>query len=284
MKKIILCPHMDRDVGLEITEKAKTILTGAGHAVAVCPLYDDGGRKPEAGSGFTELADELEGADAIITLGGDGTMLRAARASAGSNVPMLGINLGSKGFLAELEKSDTEMLPSLMGGTYSVERRVMLDVELHRGSRVLYRDFSLNDIVVRGYSKIIETGVFGDGQRISHYNGDGVIIATPTGSTAYSMAAGGPIVEPTADNIIVTPVSAHVLAARSFVLAPERVVTVKLGVVKNNPAYMSVDGGKCIELDGGDEITVKRSEKATWFIHVAGRSFYQRVSEKLGDG
>jgi NAD+ kinase len=191
--------------------------------------------------------------------------------------------MGSKGFMAEIEKEDIALIPKAVCGEYTIDRRMMLDVELRRDGSVIYSDFALNDVVVAGITKVIDLTLRGDGQIISHFSGDGAIVATPTGSTAYSMAAGGPIIEPCADNIIVTPICAHVLAAKAFVLASDRCVSVELGAVKANPAYLSVDGGGYLNLTSGDIVTVRKSTKETLLVHLSNRSFYKKVSEKLGE-
>ena len=237
-------------------------------------------------TGITEgrAEDYIQTAEMIITFGGDGTILRAARiaADAGFGTPILGINVGHTGFMAEIEDDETDMIAAAANGKYTTESRMMLDVEILRGDEVLKRDFALNDVVVRGDNKVIDLTIFGDDQRISAFYGDGTVIATPTGSTAYSMAAGGPLVEPTAHNIIVTPICAHFLEARSFVLASERIVTVKLGNRNRNHAYISADGGDHIMISNGDVISVRKSSMYTNFMRVTDRSFYKKVSEKLG--
>jgi NAD+ kinase len=231
----------------------------------------------------TELADELPSAEMIITFGGDGTILRAARAAADLRVPILGINMGGKGFIAELEVDELGLMDAVACGGYGIEYRMMLDVEVVREDNVICRDYALNDVVLRGDNKVVDLTLFGDGQRISAFSGDGVIIATPTGSTAYSMAAGGAIVEPSAQNIILTPICAHVLAAKSFVLVSDRRVRIEIGHKKNTPSYMSVDGGEHVLIKGGDVVNVCKSEKYTQLVRLSNRSFYRKVSEKLGD-
>jgi NAD+ kinase len=255
----------------------------------ICPLFEEQCEIPSlAGVELSALSRELGSADMIIVFGGDGTILRAARAAATTagaarRVPILGVNMGAKGFMAEIEQEDIGLIPKAVCGDYPFEHRMMLDVELKRGGNVIYTDFALNDVVIAGMTKVIDLTLFGDGQKITHFSGDGAIVATPTGSTAYSMAAGGPIVEPSAGNIIVTPICAHVLAAKAFVLAPERRVTVELGHVKANPAYLTVDGGVYLNLVSGDVINVCKSEKETLFVHLSDKSFYKKVSEKLGE-
>ncbi|MEL4106198.1 NAD(+)/NADH kinase [Oscillospiraceae bacterium WX1] len=284
MKRVLLYPNINRDQNLALTQEVVAMLTDCGVEAVVCPLYtaNSSWAIPQTLSVST-LDDELDRADMIITFGGDGTILRAARAAAGLPIPILGVNMGSKGFMAELEQGDIDLIRRVVAGDYTINRRMMLDVEIVRGGNAVYRDFALNDVVVTGLTKVVNLTLFGDGQVITSFSGDGVIVATPTGSTAYSMAAGGPIVEPSTANIIITPVCAHVLAAKSFVLASDRRISVELGAVKANPAIMTVDGGAYRNLLTGDVVNVCKSGKETLLVHLANRSFYKKVSEKLGE-
>ena len=284
MKKVILCPNLVRDRNLELTMRVSGMIRECGAATVICPLFDQGAEHDLATPVKTsELTKELPGADMLITFGGDGTILRAARAAAGFDVPILGVNLGDMGFMAELEPDDIGLIPAAVMGGYDIKTRMMLDVALEREGETIYSDFALNDAVIRGLTRVVELSVYGDGQLISHFSGDGAVVASPTGSTAYSMAAGGPIVEPSAENIIITPICAHVLVAKSFVLAPDRRVTVEIGCRKANPVFLSVDGGDSIPLIPGDRILIRKSAIATQLAHLANKSFYKKVSEKLGE-
>jgi len=284
-KKIIIFPNIDRDPGFKMAQNVKEIIRKALLDAKLCPMiyenYPSDISKVDIETDVFEK--ELTDAEMIITLGGDGTMLHAARAAAGSGVPILGINMGGKGFMAEIEIDDIALLDSVIEGKYSLESRMMLDVEVIRDNKTACQDYALNDVVIKGDNKVIDLSLFGDDQKIMQFSGDGVIVATPTGSTAYSMAAGGPIVEPTTHNIIVTPICAHVLEAKSIVLASDRIVTVEIGYKKHNPAYMSVDGGRHISILSGDVINVTQSGMCTKFVRITDRSFYQKVNEKLGD-
>jgi len=284
-KVIILCPNAERDFGFVISWKVSEMLKRHGRLTAFCPVFDDcsTARVPPPGFIPSVLEKEISSAEMIITIGGDGTILRAARAAAEAGVPILGINLGGKGFLAELEAGDISLIESAAAGDYRIESRMMLDVEVLRDGETICRDFALNDVVIRGDNKVIDLMLYGDGQLISHFSGDGAVIATPTGSTAYSMAAGGPIVEEAAHNIIVTPICAHVLEAKSFVLVSDRRVSVQLGYNKRNPAYMAADGGEHTAVRSGDVVNVHKSEKYTRLVRMSNRSFYRKVSEKLGE-
>ena len=284
-KRIILYPNAQKDTGLCLTKKVGEMLAALGRHAVVCPMSGNGveAAAMPAGMEASELDTELPLAEMIITLGGDGTILRAARAAAEHMVPILGVNMGGKGFLTELEAGDIKPVENAARGDYRIGSRMMLDAEVWRGNRMVYSDFALNDVVIKGDNKVIDLTLFGDDQRISRFSGDGAVVATPTGSTAYSMAAGGPIVEPGAHNIIITPICAHVLEAKSFVLVSDRRVTVAIGNRKRNSAYMSVDGGNHLNIQSGDMIRIRESEKTTRFVRLSNESFYEKVSEKLGE-
>lgn len=270
MKKIILCPNTERDPGLTVTARVGGILDGLGVPYEIC-------------EGTERLGERLENAEMIITFGGDGTILHAARAASRSGVPILGVNMGTKGFMAELEVDEIDMVKRVVLGEYRLEKRMMMDVSIMRSGKTVFTDFALNDAVVGCIAKIVDITVSGDGKRIMSFAGDGLVVATPTGSTAYSMAAGGPIVEPDAENIIVTPICPHVLRERPYVLTASRLVSVNIGTLKNKQVYMSVDGGESVPLQSEDIICIKRSETAARLVRVTNKSFYEKVSDKLGD-
>ena len=275
---ILLFPHAERDQNLYITSRVADMVRSAG-ANPVIIQTNAGGTE----ASFPPVEEMRDDVSIIIVFGGDGTILRAARQTLGSAVPIIGVNMGGTGFLTEIEVDEIDsVIPDILAGHYTVQRRMMLEIEIVRNGMLLLRDSALNDIIIRGQGKTIELAVFGDGNRIMSYVGDGLIVATPTGSTGYSMSAGGPIVEPSARNILVTPVSAHLLMTKPFVLDSERLVTVEILPEKQNPAYVSVDGNEYMRIHSDDIITIKESDREVRFAHIAERNFYKRVSEKLG--
>lgn len=194
--------------------------------------------------------------------------------------------MGSVGFMAELEYGELSLLSKVTAGKYTLESRMMLDVTVSRDGKLLYQDTALNDAVLTkgAVARIVDLLVYGDGMLISDFGGDGVIVSTPTGSTAYSMAAGGPIVEPSAENLIITPICAHALQAKSFVLGRDRVVDVTTDRHSRKSVYLSVDGGKAFKVVGGDKVTIRRSEHLTQLVRLTNKSFYTIMREKLGKG
>ena len=287
--KIVLSSNPYRDKGLKAVRSAEKILQAAGAEISIClPFTFEHGGNLELPQDivFLELSEELKTADILICFGGDGTILHAARDASIHGVPILGVNMGSGGFMAELEHGELSSLSKITAGKYAVEERMMLDVTVKRDGRVIYEDLALNDAVVTkgAVARIIDLAVYGDGVQISNFGGDGVIVSTPTGSTAYSMAAGGPIVEPSAESIIITPICAHALQAKSFVLGRDRKVEVRTDRHSRKSVYLSVDGGKAFKLSGGDQVCVRRSETMTRLVRLTEKSFYTIVSEKLGKG
>ena len=191
--------------------------------------------------------------------------------------------MGSVGFMAELEQSELEQLTRLISGEYSLENRMLLDVRVIRDGRTLFRSTSLNDAVITkgAVARVIDLKVYGDKILICNIFGDGVIVATPTGSTAYSLSAGGPIVEPTAENIILTPISAHTIQAKAMVLDKNRLIDVTVPKQSRKTAYLSVDGGKAFKLFAGDTVQVTRSRRCLCLVRLSDKSFYEKINRKL---
>lgn len=283
-KKVILCPNPCKDAGLAVTAQARAMLESAGFEVKISPEYLDGDLfLPSDGAAFCQLEDVIDGAELVVSLGGDGTIMHTARRIIGHLVPIIGVNLGNVGFLTELERGDLARLITAARGSYTPSPRMMLEVGLERAGEIIFTDYALNDVSLHGITQTIHMLARGDGRRMLEFSGDGLVVATPTGSTAYSMAAGGPLVEPTAENLILTPICAHALAARSFVLAPDRVVTVDVRCIRSRSAIISVDGGR-FDVRDGDVLHVRKSRYQTLLAHVGSKAFYDIVFEKLGEG
>ena len=285
--KIVLSPNPYRDRGLRSAQYAKRVLERSGVESVIClPFELDEGSHLElpADLPLGDLSRELEGADMLICFGGDGTILHSAREATAKNIPVLGVNLGSIGFMAELEHNELSLLSRLAGGRFGEEQRMMLDVTVRREGHPVFTELALNDAVVTkgAVARVLDLEVSGDRVVISSFSGDGLVVATPTGSTAYSMAAGGPIVEPTAENIIITPICAHSLHAKPFVLDRDRMVGVRLTPGGKKTAYLSVDGGRAFRVQPGDWVECRRSRQVTRLVRLTGRSFYDRINQKLG--
>lgn len=220
MKHIVIAANPYRDSGLQKALTVYRMLTEHGHQVVVSPVFAPKAYLPE-NIPVQPLKQAAQDAALIIVMGGDGTILHVAVTLRDHAIPIIGVNFGGKGFLAGLEEDELDMLLEIADGKYTISRRMMLDVELVRNERTICTQSVLNDVVIHGgHVDCIGVTAYGDGVPITRFNGDGIIVATPTGSTAYSMSAGGPLVEPENENIIMTPICAHSLAGKSFVLAP----------------------------------------------------------------
>ena len=279
---IVVCPNPFRDSDLTITKELDNMLRGAGYETMICPVFADD--EPEilpADLAYRPLSDIGKDCTLVIVVGGDGTILAVVRALHGLSVPLLGVNLGTKGFMTALEPEDISYALKAARGEMEISRRMMLDVSLRRDGKILYTDHALNDAVIHGYGDCIQLTASCSGKTMTSFSGDGIVLATPTGSTGYSMSAGGPIVEPDAANIILSPICAHRMVSRSFVLDSRRTVVVKAEKLHVRRAYLSVDGNSVADLMNGDEILVKRSPHETLMADMGLKTFYEMAFEKL---
>ena len=251
----------------------------------VAALVEAQGLGTWQGSAWDEAsaAPHMAGLDLLITLGGDGTILRAARMSARHGVPILGINLGRLGFLTELTPANwSEQLPRVLAGQFWIEKRMMLHAESYRGAELQTTFEALNDVVVSrgGLARIVQVETCIDGGRLATYVADGVIVSTATGSTAYALAAGGPIMPPELHNILLLPVAAHLTLDRAVIL-PQG-VTLKLTIRTDHRARLTVDGQSDQSLLDGDVIHVSASPYACHFVRMGSATyFYETLMEKL---
>jgi NAD+ kinase len=284
MKRITLMPNPYRDRGYQITRAAEHVLKQSGAQVKIClPFHVDRNHEIPAGLRLVPMEEALRSCEALVCFGGDGTILHAARLIGNRDIPMLGVNTGTMGFMAELESDEISLLSRLLEDSYSVDSRMMIHVVVRRNGRVIYEDNALNDAVVTkgAVARVIQMTILCDNQEAMKFDGDGVTISTPTGSTAYSMSAGGPIVEPEAKNIIVTPICPHAMRIRSLVLSKERTVTVRIGRIGKRNAFLSVDGGKAFRLNAEDEVVVTTSARYIKLLHVKNNSFYGVLNRKI---
>ena len=224
-----------------------------------------------------------EKVDCVISLGGDGTFLRAARIIVNYDKPILGINMGRLGFLTEIELSEVEeSLEKLVRGQYFLEERMMLDAKVMREGKVVSHMTGLNDVVINKgpLARLIDLNIFAQNDFVTNYMADGVILATPTGSTAYSLSAGGPIVYPGLEVIIVTPICPHTLRARPLVLPSDKTMRVVL-TTQQSDSMITVDGQNGFPLLNGDEITIEKAAASTTLIRLKEYKFYDTLREKL---
>ena len=284
MKNVILTPNPYRDRNFSTVRSAMQILKDSGMRVSLClPFEVDRGFELPKDLRFSRLDRELPNADAIVCFGGDGTILHTAKAATRRNIPILGVNIGTMGFLAELESSEIASLSQLASGAYKLDPRMMLDVTIQRDRDIIFHDICLNDVAITkgAVARIIYLSVECDGVQALSCDSDGIIVSTPSGSTAYNLSAGGPIVEPDARNMIITPICAHDMVSRCIVTSDRRVITVRMTQNARRNAFVSVDGGKAVRLNLGDTVTIRRSKLETKLIKLNDRSFYDVVNAKF---
>lgn len=284
MRNVILTPNPYRDRNFQTVRSAIQILKDAGIQPKLClPFEVDRNYELPKDLRFSRLDRELPNAELVICFGGDGTILHMAKAATRRGVPLLGVNIGTMGFMAELESSELKELRRLADDDFSVEPRMMLHVRAEHEGRVILEEDALNDAVITkgAVARVVQMSVQGDGVDMMSFSGDGLIVCTPTGSTAYSMSAGGPLVEPAAQNIVLTPICAHDMQTRAIVTSADREITVQLARTGRKNAFLSVDGGKAVRLSSGDRITIRRSEHVTRLLRLTGRSFFEIIQNKF---
>ena len=285
-KKIILCPNPNRDRGMVATQRAESILREMGFRTVVCSPFRDQKEGAFADYDVRPLPQELRSADLLITFGGDGTILHLAKLVALHKTPVLGINMGGLGFVAELEAGELDALYCLKDWDFKTEERMMLDVSVIREGKQVYTNLGLNDAVIREgpISHVIHLKISSDGRHLADIAGDGVIVATPTGSTAYSLSAGGPVVEPVAQTMVVCPICTHNMRFSSYVLSPEHVLTIELERNGRKPVYLFVDESRAFALRSDDQVLVRRSKYSTRLVRLSERSFCEIFAQKMLPG
>ncbi len=241
--------------------------------------------RPEEEMSASEMVPE--GTECIITLGGDGTLIRAARELAPRQLPVVGVNMGHLGYLTQVGCQEpgevTQMLDDLMAGQFQLERRMMLKGTVRRGGTVIKEELALNEILIsrREMPKILNLRLSVNGAPLCRYQADGMIIATPTGSTAYNLSAGGPIVEPSAQMTILTPICPHDLNGRSIVLAAEDTIGIEILGHDNEGQAVVFDGGAAVKLKVGDRLLVERSRVETVMVKLHEVSFVDNLRSKM---
>ena len=241
-------------------------------------------------SGYVKRDDIAGDTDCAIVLGGDGTLLHASRDLMGMDIPLIGVNFGHLGFLADVEAEAVEdMVDRLMSDDFLIEKRLMLEGTISRNGENIPVASALNDVVIgrSGVMGVLDFKVFVNGIRLNSYKADGIIVATPTGSTAYSMSAGGPLVKPSAQLIVMTPVCPHTLNTRSIVLEGNDIIEIEICQTKpvecKDSAYVYFDGDLATPLSNGDRIIIKKSANSTDIIKLDSRSFLEVLRRKLNN-
>lgn len=284
MMRFGLIVHLGKDIAISTANDLVKTLPGRGVQVFLDPETADYLDLPEASFGDQDLAGKL---DVVVVLGGDGALLNAARRLAGTSLPILGVNVGHLGFLTEVElKGMDNALDRILSGRYEVEERMMVHAEVRRGGKGVVGEFiGLNDVVVTkgAFARMIRLDTYVGSSLIGTYPADGAIVASPTGSTGYSLSAGGPIVNPVMNMLILTFICPHTLGARSFVVSPEDDVRIVLEA-QNEDVMLAIDGQVGFALEHRDEVVVKPAVPKTYLIKLGNRDFYEVLKTRLAEG
>lgn len=233
---------------------------------------------------YMEDNDIFSKCDVAVTLGGDGTILNIAHHCAKNSVPVLGVNFGNLGYMTELENGEIEYVPRILKSDYNVEKRMMLNVDVIKNNKVLKSYVALNDAVVSNgtITRMLKLELYCNDSLINTFQADGIIVATPTGSTAYSFSAGGPIVEPSFESFCVTPICSHSVYSRSIVLSPKSFIDIKGINLNDRQAFLTVDGTVNIEIEKDMTVRCSKSNLYTQLIRVDKKNFYDTLKNKLG--
>lgn len=280
MKHFLIYTNPNKDVAGEMTKRIVDYLEGRGQRCTVV-----------TGENGMIMQEEEIPADiaCMIVLGGDGTMLQAAWDTKKSHIPLVGVNLGTLGYMTEIEPEKLEeALDQLISGAYGTESRMMLNGHVYRDGKEICEEWVLNDIVISrsGSPRIVKLNIYVNGQFLNDYNADGVILTTPTGSTGYNLSAGGPIVEPKARLIMLTPICPHTLNTRSIILSSEDQVEIEIPAGREGQSQtmeVSFDGAHVVPVCTGDRIRIMKSEKTTEIIQIGRASFLEVLHRKMSD-
>ncbi len=278
---ISVFPNLNNNGVSELAFDVIKILTDGGADVYVQNEYKPIFKSTKAK--FENFDKAMSLCDCAIAIGGDGTTLNIAKKAAFLNKSALGINAGRLGFMSGIERDELSLLTKLINKEYIIDERAMLKATIEKDGEVLSTHHCLNDIVVsRGnFARLIDVTITCDGRSVSNMRSDGVIISTPTGSTAYSMAAGGPVVSPEADCIIETPICPHSLMDRSIIFSADKELIVTANNDQNNSPIMTVDGQEAVNLTPGCQIHIKKSDITTKLIKLKPENFYEVLNKKI---
>lgn len=283
IKNVAVIPNLSKAGSAKCAVRLSRLLSGAGLKV----FADEAHKSVFADSSVCFISrDEIyTDSDAVVVLGGDGTVISAAKRAAAKRIPVLGVNFGKVGYIAELEEHEIALIEKLASGDYTIEERMMLDASVYKNDRRLFYSLAFNEATVtRGsVSKLAEFSLFCDDNPVSRYRADGLIVATPTGSTAYSLAAGGPVIDPGFEAICVTPVCSHSLSSsRSLIFTPGSTIKIKVPSSRYAEAVLTADGKAFFKLNDPDAaVVIRASEAKARLIKLKPFSFYNTLYEKF---
>lgn len=279
--KIAVIVNLSKKKAVFLAREVAALLSESGAQILALQSCADvfEGLKVSFFGDYTEL---FEFGDAAVTVGGDGTIIHAAKYAAQSSTPLIGVNVGRLGFAADVEPFEIESLKKLVSGDYSIEKRMLLEVEVKKQGESK-RYLAVNDAVVAHgrLSKIVDLYVSLGGEEIAKYRADGLLFSTPTGSTAYSLSAGGPIISPQMDCILMTPVCPHSLFSRSVLFGGSAELSVRVEIPEDCSSLLTVDGEVNVGISEGDRVIIRKSKLTLELISIKQRNFYLKLNEKL---
>lgn len=272
-KKIYVLPNPEKDAAIDACDSICKKIRSWGYDADISKL-------PVSSDESRTLSD----ADYLVVLGGDGSIIQVARATIGIDVPIIGINYGKIGYMAALGSDDIDSLRTILDGDHIIQERMMLDVDVIKNDRLVKSlTCALNEAVVSNgpIPHLVEFDLYCDGHLAQHIRSDGIIIATPTGSSAYSMSAGGPVMDPSLQSICATPICPHHLNARPVIFSGDSVLEIRNAKCRNNYIYLSVDGKEVFEIDSGDTVRIARSKNSARIVSSGKNSFIEVLNSKL---
>ena len=284
MDKFFIIANRQKDKELKTARKVEAYLNSKGKS---CILREEKKKKKARSNHYTDVEKIPKDVECIIVIGGDGTLLQAARDVVNRQIPLLGINMGTLGYLAEIDRSSIDgALNHLMLDEYTIEKRMMLNGKVYHKEELIAEDVALNDIVIGrdGPLHVTRFHNYVNGEFLNSYTADGIIIATATGSTGYSLSAGGPIVSPETNILIMTPVAPHTLNTRSVIFPAEDEITVEIGEGSQGceaKAVVSFDGDTNVPMSTADRVAIRRSVKDTQIIKISNISFLEVLRRKM---
>lgn len=282
MKQFYLIMNPDKEHVLDVAKSIRSYLKERGCSCAIQ------GENPDKGPRiykYTDASQVPEQTECVITLGGDGTLIQAARDLAGRQIPIIGVNLGTLGYLTQISREEDikQMLNDIIEDQYRVEKRMMLKGSVYRDGEKIYEGLALNEIVLtrREMFRVLKFLIYVNGECLNNYTADGMIVATPTGSTAYNLSAGGPIVEPAARMTILTPICPHALNIRSIVFPAEDMIEIEMSGGNDQGQVIVYDGDAVWDVETGDRIKIEEARTETILLKLKHGSFLDNLREKM---
>ena len=284
MNKFLIVTNQDKDRDLRVTKEIQRYIISRG---CQCHLAEPIVGTNPIETGYTDTSGLQKDVECVLVLGGDGTFIQTARDFAGLNIPMVGVNLGTVGFLAAIDvESLHDGLDALIDGEYTVHNRILLDGAVYHQGECTQKSIAFNDVIVTrsGFSRIVELKIYVNNQLMDIYAADGVIVSTPTGSTGYNLSAGGPVVFPETEMMIITPICPQSLSARSVVVSSKAKIRIEIGrrrKTQKEEALVTYDGDTVWELESSDTVEVRRSDLMVPIVTIREKSFCDILRNKI---